>query len=64
MTVVSHHGEIVSFNWKDITKLGMFRNNGLYLTCNGNRYELYRPEGFALIKYFSLWRVLTDKNLV
>ena len=64
MAVTSSHGEIISFNWSDITKLGMFRNNGLYLTCNGNRYEMYRPEGFALIKYFSLWRILTDKNLV
>ena len=64
LVMTSSHGEIVSFNWKDITKLGMFRNNGLYMTCNGNRYEMYRPEGFALIKYFSLWRILTDKNLI
>ncbi|MBO4218816.1 MAG: 1-acyl-sn-glycerol-3-phosphate acyltransferase [Erysipelotrichaceae bacterium] len=64
MTVTSSHGEIVSFRWAEITKLGMFRNNGLYLTCNGRRYEIYRPQGFALIKYFSLWRILTGKNLV
>ena len=50
--------------WKDIAKIGMFRNNALYLTYGEKRYELYRPEGFPLIKYFSLWRVLTDKNLV
>lgn len=50
--------------WSKISKLGMFRNNSLYLTYDGNRYEFFRPGGFPLIKYFSLWRVLTDKNLI
>lgn len=64
MAVISNHGEIASFSWSDITKLGMFRNNGLYFTCNGNRYEINRSEGFSLIKYFSLWRILTNKELI
>ena len=50
-------------NWKEITKIGMFRNNSLYLSCEGKRYELRRKGGFSLIKYFSLWRVLADKPL-
>jgi len=54
----------LSLKWKQISKLGMFRNNSLYLTCKDKRYELFRKNGFSLIKYFSLWRVLTDKNLV
>lgn len=62
---VSNGSECIeTFGWADITKLGMFRNNGLYLTCRDSRYELYRAEGFSLIKYFSLWRILTGKNLV
>ena len=54
----------MTFNWKDIGKIGMFRNNALYLTYGDERYELFRAGGFPLIKYFSLWRVLTDKSLV
>ena len=54
----------ISVKWTEIVKLGMFRNNAVYLTCNGRRYELFKKEGFSLIKYFSLWRVLTDKELV
>ncbi|MBQ6334701.1 MAG: 1-acyl-sn-glycerol-3-phosphate acyltransferase [Erysipelotrichaceae bacterium] len=50
--------------WKDISKIGMFRNNALYLTCHEDRYEIFRAGGFPLIKYFSLWRILADKNLV
>ena len=42
----------------------MFRSNALYLTYGNDRYELFRAGGFPLIKYFSLWRVLTDKSLV
>ena len=57
-------GFAMTLYWKDIAKIGMFRNNALYLTYGDRRYELFRPEGFPLIKYFSLWRVLTDKNLV
>lgn len=53
----------LSVKWTQISKLGMFRNNSLYLTCNNRRYELFRKNGFPLIKYFSLWRVLTDKEL-
>ncbi|MBR4422140.1 MAG: hypothetical protein IKS69_06375, partial [Erysipelotrichaceae bacterium] len=54
----------MTFRWKDIGKIGMFRNNALYLTYDEDRYELFRTGGFPLIKYFSLWRVLTDKDLV
>ncbi|MBQ1826877.1 MAG: 1-acyl-sn-glycerol-3-phosphate acyltransferase [Erysipelotrichaceae bacterium] len=50
--------------WRQILKVGMFRNNALYLTYGDKRYELYRSGGFSLIKYFSLSRVLTDKSLV
>ena len=53
----------MSFSWTEITKLGMFRNNAVYLTCNDKRYDLFRKDGFPLIKYFSLWRILTDKTL-
>ena len=54
----------ISFAWKDITKMGMFRNNRLYFTHGGDRYQLERPSGFSLIKYFALWRTLTDKEFV
>ena len=54
----------LTMRWMDISKIGMFRNNALYLTYGDRRYELFRPDGFPLIKYFSLWRVLTDKSLV
>lgn len=57
-------GVTLTLNWKEITKIGMFRNNSLYLSCEGKRYELRRKGGFSLIKYFSLWRVLSDKPLV
>ncbi|MBQ4253868.1 MAG: hypothetical protein II712_03475, partial [Erysipelotrichaceae bacterium] len=50
--------------WRQILKVGMFRNNALYLTYGDKRYELYRSGGFSLIKYFSLSRVLTDKSLI
>ncbi len=53
-----------TFFWNKITKIGMFRNNRLFFTYGGERYELDRPSGFSLLKYFSLWRVLTDKTLV
>ena len=53
----------MSFDWKEISKLGMFRNNSLYLTYHDERYELHKVSGFSLLKYFSLWRVLTDKEL-
>lgn len=55
---------VLSVAWTRISKLGMFRNNALYLTCDDTRYELFKKEGFSLIKYFSLWRVLTDRDLV
>ncbi len=55
---------MISFAWKDITKMGMFRNNRLYFTHRGDRYQLERPSGFSLIKYFALWRTLTDKEFV
>ncbi len=58
------NGFAMDLPWKKITKIGMFRNNGLYVTCEGSRYELFRPEGFPLLKYFSLHRVLTDKELL
>ena len=54
----------ITFNWDSISKMGMFRNNRLYFTYDDKRYQLERPSGFPLIKYFSLWRVLTDKALV
>ena len=54
----------LTMRWMDISKIGMFRNNALYLTYGDRRYELFRLDGFPLIKYFSLWRVLTDKSLV
>ena len=57
-------GYCLTFRWKEIAKIGMFRNNRLFLTYADKRYELERPSGFPLIKYFSLWRVLTDKVLV
>ena len=53
-----------TFFWNKITKIGMFRNNRLFFTYGGERYELDRSSGFSLLKYFSLWRVLTDKSLV
>lgn len=53
-----------SFFCNKITKIGMFRNNRLFFTYVGERYELDRPSGFSLIKYFPLWRILTDKSLV
>ena len=53
----------LTFYWKEINKLGMFRNNSLYLTYHDERYELHKLSGFSLLKYFSLWRVLTDKEL-
>jgi 1-acyl-sn-glycerol-3-phosphate acyltransferase len=61
-----NHGKdlVISVAWTQISKLGMFRNNALYLTCDKKRYELFKKEGFSLIKYFSLWRVLTDRDLV
>ena len=55
---------VMTLYWQDISKIGMFRNNALYLTYHENRYEIFRTGGFPLIKYFSLYRVLTDKNLV
>lgn len=58
------NGFVMEFPWKKISKIGMFRNNRLYMTFDGGRYELYRPEGFSLLKYFSLHRVLTDKELL
>ncbi len=64
LCISNDSGFEMTFRWMDISKIGMFRNNALYLTCGDKRYELFRPNGFALIKYFSLWRVLTDKNLV
>ena len=56
-------GFTITFNWDQISKIGMFRNNSLYLTYHDKRYELNKPSGFSLLKYFSLWRVLTDKEL-
>ena len=64
LCISNDSGFEMTFRWMDISKIGMFRNNALYLTYGDKRYELFRPNGFALIKYFSLWRVLTDKNLV
>lgn len=64
MTINGDSGFTLTLYWKDISKIGMFRNNALYMTCGDKRYELYRSGGFPLIKYFSLWRVLTDKSLV
>ncbi|MBR0136971.1 MAG: 1-acyl-sn-glycerol-3-phosphate acyltransferase [Erysipelotrichaceae bacterium] len=63
ISLSSNGSPIMSFSWTEITKLGMFRNNAVYLTCNDKRYELFRKDGFPLIKYFSLWRILTDKTL-
>ncbi len=58
------NGFTKTFEWKQIGKIGMFRNNSLYLTYQEERYELRRASGFSLLKYFSLWRILTDKELV
>lgn len=57
-------GLSLTFNWSVISKIGMFRNNALYLTYENKRYELYRTGGFSLLKYFSLHRILTGKELI
>lgn len=64
IVVADDEGFEKTFYWKDMAKTAMFRNTGVYFTCHDERYELYRSSGFSLIKYFSLWRVLTDKDLV
>ena len=56
-------GFAMSFNWKTISKIGMFRSRSLYFTYRNERYELQKSSGFSLLKYFSLWRILTDKEL-
>lgn len=64
MVVSDSSGQLMTFDWDKISKMGMFRNNRLYFTYGDKRYQLERPSGFSLIKYFSLWRILTDKELV
>lgn len=54
---------ISSFKWKAIKKMGMFRNTCLFFTIEDKRYELRKKKGFALNKYFSLWRILSGKKL-
>lgn len=63
-TIEDRNSFVMEFPWKKISKVGMFRNNRLYITFDGDRYELYRPQGFSLLKYFSLHRVLTDRELL
>lgn len=61
---VSDSGEIIGkFFFTEIEKMGMFRNDSVYLTVGDERYEISRKSGISGIFYFSVWRVLSGKEL-
>jgi len=50
---------------KDIVKLSAFRNTQVFFTCSNGLYvelKFHRP--ISGIKYYSLWRILTGRELV
>ena len=52
-----------TFYWRDVEKMGMFRNYSVYLTCQDKRYEIRRESGISGIFYFVFWRIMTGKEL-
>ncbi len=51
------------YRLKDISKMGMFRSTRIYFSCGESYVELRKESGISGIKYFTLWRVLTGKEI-